>query len=84
MRLLAEEMMRRSAAEGFVGIQIETVSEAVKKVWSNPPAPFKATVVGQFHTMIFEEKNDSGEIVYPFRPANVSIAKIYVDLQASD
>ncbi|KAJ6095344.1 hypothetical protein N7486_006090 [Penicillium sp. IBT 16267x] len=84
MRLLAEEMMRRSAAEGFVGIQIETVSEAVKKVWSNPPAPFKATVVGQFHTMIFEEKNDSGEIVYPFRPANVSIAKIYVDLRASD
>lgn len=84
MRLLAEEMMRRSVAEGFRGIQIETISEAVQKVWSNPPIPFKATVVGQFHTMTFEEKNDSGEISYPFRPAKVNITQIYVDLRASD
>ncbi|KAJ5951711.1 uncharacterized protein N7479_010124 [Penicillium vulpinum] len=80
MRLLAEEMMRRSAAEGFRGIQIETVSDAVQKVWSTPPAPFKATIISQIHTTTFEEKNESGEVVYPLRPANVNIAKIWVDL----
>ncbi|KAJ5804363.1 uncharacterized protein N7518_000666 [Penicillium psychrosexuale] len=38
MRMLAEEMMRRSATEGFRGIQIESVSKVVEKVWSKPPA----------------------------------------------
>ncbi|KAJ5611176.1 hypothetical protein N7510_007895 [Penicillium lagena] len=81
MRQLAEEMMRRSAAQGFRGIQIETISGAVFKVWSNPPAPFRATVIGQFHTLTYEEKGESGESLHPFRPANVNIAKIYVNLR---
>ncbi|KAJ5355698.1 hypothetical protein N7517_010307 [Penicillium concentricum] len=84
MRLLAEEMMRRSAAEGYRGIQIESVSEAVQKVWSKPPAPFKGTIIAQIHTTTYEEKDEEGEVVYPLRPANVNITKIWVDLQASD
>ncbi|CAL5868011.1 uncharacterized protein PFLUO_LOCUS2234 [Penicillium psychrofluorescens] len=84
MRMLAEEMMRRSAAEGFRGIQIETISGAVEKVWSNPPAPFKATIIGQFHTTTFEETNVTGEVSYPFRPANVNVTKIFVDLRSSN
>lgn len=82
MRLLAEEMMRRSAAEGYRGIQIESLSGAVQKVWSNPPAPFKETIIAQFHTTTYEEKNASGEVVYPFRPASVNVSKIFVDLRA--
>ncbi|KAJ5251042.1 hypothetical protein N7489_001452 [Penicillium chrysogenum] len=82
MRLLAEEMMRRSAAEGFRGIQIESISPAVQKVWSNPPAPFKGTIISQLHTTTFEEKDESGEVLYPFRPANVNISKIFVDLRS--
>ncbi|KAJ5213055.1 hypothetical protein N7449_000224 [Penicillium cf. viridicatum] len=81
MRILAEEMMRRSAAEGYRGIQIESVSYAVQKVWSNPPAPFKGTIIGQFHTTTFEEQDASGEVSYPFRPADVNISKIFVDLR---
>ncbi|KAJ5807588.1 hypothetical protein N7447_011044 [Penicillium robsamsonii] len=84
MRLLAEEMMRRSAAEGYRGIQIESVSEAVQKVWSKPPAPFKGTIISQIHTTTYEEQNEEGEVVYPLRPANVNISKIWVDLRASD
>ncbi|KAJ6140184.1 hypothetical protein N7471_006670 [Penicillium samsonianum] len=83
MRLLAEEMMRRSAAEGFQGIQIETISGAVQKVWSKPPAPFKGTIIAQFHTTTYEQKTESGEVLYPFRPANVNICKIFVDLRVS-
>ncbi|CAG8903123.1 unnamed protein product [Penicillium egyptiacum] len=82
MRLLAEEMMRRAAAEGFRGIQIESISPAVQKVWSNPPSPFKGTIISQFHTTTFEKKNESGEVLYPFRPANVNISKIFVDLRS--
>lgn len=80
MRLLAEEMMRRSAAEGFRAIQIESANNAVLKVWSNPPAPFKGTIICQFHTMTYEEKAESGDISYPFRPADLTIARMYVDL----
>lgn len=80
MRMLAEDMMRRSAAVGFRGIQIESANDAVLKVWSTPPAPFKGTIICQFHTMTYEENAESGEILYPFRPANLSIARIYVDL----
>ncbi|CAG8375784.1 unnamed protein product [Penicillium salamii] len=81
MRLLAEEMMRRSVAEGFRGIQIETAHDAVWKVWSNPPAPFRGTTVCQFHTMEYVEKGES-QAVYPFRPADLPITRIYVDLRA--
>ncbi|KAJ5226409.1 hypothetical protein N7468_007634 [Penicillium chermesinum] len=81
MRQAAEEMMRRAAAQGFRGIQIETISAAVEKVWSNPPPPFKGNVVARFHTLTYEEKAESGETIYPFRPGNTSIAAIYVDLQ---
>ncbi|KAJ5117205.1 hypothetical protein N7448_004147 [Penicillium atrosanguineum] len=80
MRLLAEEMMRQSAAAGFRGIQIESANNAVLKVWSNPPEPFKGTITCQFHTMTYEEKAESGETLYPFRPADLPIARIYVDL----
>ncbi|KAF9244284.1 hypothetical protein DTO013E5_5833 [Penicillium roqueforti] len=82
MRMLAEEMMRRSATEGFRGIQIESVSKVVEKVWSKPPAPFRGTIIAQFHTTTFEEEKKSGEVLYPLRPANVNISKIFVSLRA--
>ncbi|OQE31241.1 hypothetical protein PENSTE_c001G08995 [Penicillium steckii] len=83
MRCLAEEMMRRSAAQGFRGIQIETGSEAVLKVWSTPPAPFKENVIGKVHTTTYSEQNESGETIYPFRPADLNLGKVYVDLQTA-
>ncbi|KAJ5599543.1 hypothetical protein N7450_000610 [Penicillium hetheringtonii] len=83
MRCLAEEMMRRSAAQGFRGIQIETGSEAVLKVWSTPPAPFKENVIGKIHTTTYAEKDESGETIYPFRPANLNLGKVYLDLRAA-
>ncbi|KAJ5595418.1 uncharacterized protein N7459_001626 [Penicillium hispanicum] len=81
MRQLAEEMMRRSAAQGFRGIQIESANPAVYRVWSNPPDPFKGVVVSQFDTKTYEEKGESGEMVNPFAPADITLAKIYVELR---
>lgn len=80
MRQLAEELMRRSATQGFRGIQIETASDAVMKVWSTPPGHFKSNVIGKFHTNTYEEKDEAGETLYPFRPANVHLSRIFVDL----
>ncbi|KAJ5634400.1 hypothetical protein N7528_002242 [Penicillium herquei] len=79
MRQLADEMMQRAAEQGFRGIQIESANPAVFKVWSEPTS-FKGTVVAQFHTWTFEEKDESGETVNPFRPANLDLARIFVDL----
>lgn len=84
MRQLAEEMMRRSATKGFRGIQIETGSEAVLKVWSTPPAQFKANVIGKVHTTTYAEQDESGETVYPFRPADLNLGKVFVDLQPAE
>ncbi|KAI2701455.1 hypothetical protein DTO012A7_1018 [Penicillium roqueforti] len=64
------------------GVQIESVSMAVEKVWSKPPAPFKGTIIAQFHTTTFEEEKKFGEVLYPFRPANVNISIIFVNLRA--
>lgn len=81
MKALAQHMMRTAAAEGFRGIQIECLSDAVNHVWSNPPAPFRGEVVSEFHTMTYEEKDDKGETGHPFRPANQRATKVYCTLK---
>ncbi|KAH8674158.1 hypothetical protein BX600DRAFT_457126 [Xylariales sp. PMI_506] len=82
MKALAYHLMRESAKEGFRAIAIDCAHAAVAKVWSNPPAPFKADVVTQFNTFDLEVINEAGEKTYPLRPANVDITKILLHLKA--
>ncbi|POR30898.1 Uncharacterized protein TPAR_08879 [Tolypocladium paradoxum] len=81
MKALARYMMRTAAAKGFRGIQIECLADAVIHVWSNPPAPFRGEVVSEFHTMTYEEKDEKGGAVHPFRPANQRATKVYCTLK---
>ncbi|PNY28311.1 Uncharacterized protein TCAP_01772 [Tolypocladium capitatum] len=81
MKALAQHMMRTAAAEGFRGIQIECLADAVKHVWSNPPPPFRGEVVSEFHTMTYEDEDADGETVHPFRPANQRATKVYCTLK---
>ncbi|KJZ75280.1 hypothetical protein HIM_05206 [Hirsutella minnesotensis 3608] len=83
MRKLANYMMRTAAAEGFRGIQIEPLSDAVAHVWANPPAPFTAEVVSTFHMASWEEENEKGEKYNPFYPASQRVSKIYTTLKAT-
>jgi hypothetical protein len=74
---LARWLMREADAEGFRGIQIETVHPAVQSVWSQPPEPYKGTIVSSFHTG--EWTDDEGNKA--FAPAELQICKIFVDLK---
>ncbi|KAM4055904.1 hypothetical protein HRG_002830 [Hirsutella rhossiliensis] len=83
MKKMAHCMMHTAAAKGFRGIQIETLSDAVQHVWANPPPPFSGQVVSAFDTLTYEEEDEGGDKVYPFRPANQKATKIYCSLKAN-
>jgi hypothetical protein len=50
-KALAHHVMRTAAAKGYCRIELTTGNEAVNRVWENPPAPFKAKVVGTLETI---------------------------------
>ncbi|ORY65439.1 uncharacterized protein BCR38DRAFT_457594 [Pseudomassariella vexata] len=80
MKLLAQYMMRKSAAEGFRGIQIQCLHDAVNHVWSQPPEPFKGEVVAKFNCASDEDE----EVRRSFQGSNQDITKVYVTLKLLD
>ncbi|KAI1849984.1 hypothetical protein JX266_004363 [Neoarthrinium moseri] len=83
MKLLARYMMRKSAAEGWRGIQIECAHDAVTHVWSKPPSPFKGEAVSRFNCDTYEHKDEEGRTTFPFQPATQELVKVYVHLTPS-
>jgi len=87
MKKLAQFLMRYAAEQGFRGIQIECLADAVTRVWSNPPPPFKATIVSEFSCDDYyenEEVNGSTKKVRPFGDqVKQRAAKVFVDLKPS-
>ncbi|KAK8011536.1 hypothetical protein PG990_010501 [Apiospora arundinis] len=81
MKVLAHDMMRRAAGDGFRGIQIEAYHDAVKAVWANPPAPFKGEVVSSLNAWTWGMEDESGETIYMLRPSKQDCSKIYVTLK---
>ena len=81
MRKLANFLMREAALAGFQHINIECLHDAVTHVWSHPPEPFKGTIVAQFDSVTWEEKDEkTGETYHPFHPSKQKGSKIQVDL----
>jgi len=79
---LARWVMRYAAREGFKGIQIECLADAVTHVWANPPSPFTGGVVAEFKTETYEEKDEeTGEMRNPFGEAKQRVTKIYAHLK---
>lgn len=74
---LARWLMREAASKGYRGIQIECVADSVTHVWSNPPAPFKGSVVSEFDTRTW--KDAEGNLA--FAPAEQRITKVYCQLK---
>ena len=81
MKILAHYLMHKSAKEDFRGIQIETISDAVAHVWSNPPAPYSGEIVSSIDSATYEELDDQGNKSYPLRPSVQKVHKIYVALK---
>ena len=94
MRKLANWLMRYADQEGFRGIQIECLADAVIHVWSHPPEPFGGGVVSEFQTESYEEEEVEGEggekagaekrMWNPFNGARQRCAKVYVDLKPEE
>ena len=80
MKKLAQWLMREAALKEYRGIQIECGHDAVNKVWMNPPAPFKADVVGKVDLGTYTQENAQGDLVKPFKPSTQLSSKIYVTL----
>lgn len=77
MGILARYMMRKAAAEGFRGIQIQCLHDAVYRVWSCPPEPFRGEVVARFHC----SEDEDEEVRRKFRGSVQEVAKVYVTLK---
>ncbi|KKY34673.1 hypothetical protein UCDDA912_g05335 [Diaporthe ampelina] len=77
MGILARHMMRKAAAEGLRGIQIQCLHDAVCRVWSRPPEPFRAEVVARFHC----GEDEDEEVRSLFRGSVQEITKVYVVLR---
>lgn len=77
MRILARHMMRKAAAEGFRGIQIQCLHDAVTRVWSHPPEPFRGEVVARFHC----SEDEDEEVRRKFHGSVQEVALVYVTLK---
>ncbi|EXJ73681.1 uncharacterized protein A1O5_03443 [Cladophialophora psammophila CBS 110553] len=84
MKALAQFLMRYAAEQGFRAIQIECLADAVNKVWSQPPPPFKSTIVCEFNTGDYEEDvevDGTTKKIKPFGEAKQRATKIYCELK---
>lgn len=77
MKVLAWHMMRRAATDGWRGIQISCLHDAVCRVWSRPPAQFRAEIVARFHC----REDEDEEVRKTFGRSGQEITKIYVTLR---
>jgi hypothetical protein len=77
MGALARWLMREADREGYRGVQIECLNDAVTHVWSKPEAPFKGGVVSEFSAA--EWRDEEGKLA--FEPSRQRITKCYVDLK---
>jgi hypothetical protein len=81
MKAMAHHMMRRAADKGFRRIQIECFHDAVTAVWTNPPAPFRGSVVSEVNTYALVETDGDGRQRFPYRPMKQRLTKVYVTLK---
>ncbi len=88
MKALAQFLMRYAYELGFRAIQIESLSDGVTKVWSEPPKPFKGTIVAEFNTGTLEQEEEVDgvkKMVKPFGDdTHQRSVKIYCDLRPSE
>lgn len=78
MKELAHFLMRRAAEEGFRGVSIECLHDAVCHVWMNPPDPSRARLIAQFNVNQYRREDDES-ILYP--DVDQLASKVFVELR---
>lgn len=81
MKRQAHFLMRWAAEKGFRGIQIEAFNDAVTKVWTNPPPPFKGEAISEVRTGEVVVKNEDGTVTRPFGNSTQVLTRCYVTLK---
>ena len=88
MKALAQFLMRYAHEQGFRAIQINCSADAVTHVWSEPPPPFKGTVVCEFNTGELEEEVEVDGVKKKVKPfgdkCQQRVTKVYCDLKPSE
>jgi hypothetical protein len=78
-RALAHGAMKTMADKGYRRIVIQTMNEAVNRVWENPPAPWKAIMRSAFKTTAERDPRTGEEIDSGvFNGADVVCKRIWV------
>lgn len=74
---LARWLQREARGEGYRGIQIECLADAVTHLWSDgADRQFKGRVISEFECETWEDEEGKK----PFAPAKQRVTKCYVDL----
>jgi hypothetical protein len=85
MKALAQFLMNYAYEQGFRGIQIECAADAVTYVWSNPPKPYKGTIISEFHTDTLTDEVEENGIKKQVKPfldtVHQRCTKVYCDLR---
>lgn len=78
MKELAYFLMRRAAEQRFRGVSIECLHDAVCHVWTNPPEPFKATLIAQFNVNQYQKEGEDGKL---YSDVNQLASRVFVELK---
>lgn len=78
MKELAHFLMRKAAEDGFRGINIECLHDAVCHVWMNPPEPYRARLIAQFNINQYQMEGKD-EKMYP--DVDQLASRVYVELK---
>ncbi|KAE8360294.1 hypothetical protein BDV27DRAFT_161821 [Aspergillus caelatus] len=73
-------LMREAKRWGYEVIEIRTGSAAVRRVWENPPEPFRATVMAEFVVGEYEVVDAEGRKRRPFQGINAERCRLRIDL----
>ncbi|KAF2151843.1 hypothetical protein K461DRAFT_286739 [Myriangium duriaei CBS 260.36] len=80
---LARFLMREAQLNGFKGVNIVAMNDAVTHVWTNPKQQgMKGEVTAEFWSPDYEEEDAGGKKVNPFFPAEQQISRIWLCLDA--
>ena len=80
MKGMAWWLMREAKRWDYEVIETRTGSAAVRRVWENPPEPFRATVMSEFVFGEFEVVDAEGRKRRPFQGINAQRCRRRIDL----
>ncbi|KAL2818671.1 hypothetical protein BJX63DRAFT_429170 [Aspergillus granulosus] len=80
MKGMAWWLMGEAKRRGYEVIEIPIGHPAVRRVWENPPKPFRAVVMAEFVVGDYEVVDGEGKKTRPYEGINVGRCRLRIDL----